>query len=121
MRPLFALSLLGLAAISASAAACSSDSNGPPASGDVSIVSGAATKTTTAFAPNPLTKGIATPTVTWVNNDGTTHRIVSDTPLFASANLGSSASFSFVFTAAGTYPYHCSIHPNMVGTITITP
>jgi len=46
---------------------------------------------------------------------------VSDTPLFASANLGSGASFTFVFTAAGTYPYHCSIHPNMVGTITITP
>ena len=120
MRPMLALSLLGLASL-AGTAACSSDSNGPPATGDISIVSGAATKTTTAFAPNPLTKGIATPTVTWVNNDGTTHRIVSDTPLFASANLGSGASFSFVFTAAGTYPYHCSIHPNMVGTITITP
>ena len=121
MRPLFALSLLGLAAISASAAACSSDSNGPPASGDVSIVSGAATKTTTAFAPNPLTKGIATPQVTWINNDGVTHRVVSDAPLFASGNLGNGATFSFTFVAAGTYSYHCSIHPSMVGTITITP
>ena len=27
--------------------------------------------------------------------------------------------YSFTFTAAGTYPYHCSIHPNMVGTIVI--
>jgi plastocyanin len=25
-----------------------------------------------------------------------------------------------VFTTAGTYAYHCSIHPNMTGTVTVT-
>lgn len=120
MRPLLALSLLGLASL-AGTAACSSDDNGPPASGDVSITSGASAKTTTAFAPNPFTKGIATPQVTWINNDGVTHRIVSDVPLFASGNLSNNASFSFTFLAPGDYAYHCSLHPTMVGTITITP
>lgn len=120
MRPLLALSLLGLASL-AGTAACSSDDNGPAVTGDVSITSGASAKTTTAFAPNPFTKAVATPQVTWINNDGTTHRVVSDAPLFDSGNLGNGASFAFTFTTAGTYPYHCSIHPGMVGTITITP
>ncbi len=114
MRPLLALSLLGLASL-AGTAACSSDNNGPAVTGDVSITSGASAKTTTAFAPNPFTKSVTTPLVTWVNNDGVTHRIVSDAPLFASANLGNGASFSFSFTAPGDYAYHCSIHPGMVG------
>jgi plastocyanin len=25
-----------------------------------------------------------------------------------------------VFTTAGTYAYHCSIHPDMTGTVTVT-
>jgi plastocyanin len=32
--------------------------------------------------------------------------------------LGSGATYS-VNLAAGTYQYHCAIHPNMVGTITV--
>ena len=88
---------------------------------DVTITPGASAKTTTAFSPNPFTESIATQaTVTWVNDDGVTHRVVSDAPLFDSGNLGSGDNYTFTFTAAGTYTYHCSIHPHMVGTITIT-
>ena len=121
MRPLAALSLLAGLASLAGTAACSSDNSGPPVTGDVSIVSGASSLGAAAFDPNPFSESIATQaTVTWVNNDGVPHRIVSDAPLFDSPSLGGGGTYTFTFTAAGTYTYHCSIHPTMVGTITIT-
>ena len=120
MRRLLALSLLGLATAATTAFSCGSDNNGPAATGNVSIVSGASTKTTTAFSPNPYTSSLATPEVKWANNDNVVHHLVSDTPLFDTGDLSANATFTFAFLAAGTYPYHCSIHPGMVGTITIT-
>jgi plastocyanin len=119
------------------AAACgSSDSSGPsvsPTPGDVDIVRGASLLTTTAFDPNPKTVslgGAADVTVRWVNRDGggayggtsVTHQIASDNGAFTnSAPLGSNATYTATFTQAGTYHYHCAIHPNMVGTITVSP
>lgn len=121
MRPLLAVSLLGLASLAA-VAACSSDNNNGGTTRDVTIVSGASTKTTTAFSPNPFTESAATRTeVIWANNDGTTHRVVSDAPLFDSGNMANGATYTFNFTAPGTYTYHCSIHPGMVGSIVIDP
>jgi plastocyanin len=70
--------------------------------------------------------------VRWVNKDisggdyaqgtATSHNITSDNGAFTSSGLlGGNATFSTSFTAAGDYPYHCSVHPNMVGTVTVTP
>jgi len=113
------IALLGIASIGATVVACSDDNNNPPAA-DVTITTGASTKTTTAFDPNPFTKSLATSgQVTWVNADGVEHDLESDSPLF-DFDMSAGATHSFTFTAAGTYPYHCSIHPNMVGTIVIT-
>ena len=122
MRPRFALSLLAGVAFIAGTAACSDNNSNTPAA-DVSITSGASTKTTTAFSPNPFTKSLATSgQVTWVNNDGVQHDLESDTGgVFDSGDMSPNGTFSHTFTAAGTYAYHCSIHPNMVGTIVITP
>ena len=122
MRPRLALSLLAGIAVIAGTAACSDDDNNNPPAGDVSITSGASTKTTNAFSPNPFSRSLASSgQVVWVNNDGTVHDIESDTPLFDSGDMPAGDTFTFVFTAAGTYTYHCSIHPNMVGTIVIDP
>jgi plastocyanin len=33
--------------------------------------------------------------------------------------LAAGATFSQTFTTAGTFPYHCNIHSNMHGTITV--
>lgn len=72
-----------------------------------------------AFSPNNLTVKTGT-TVTWTNNDSTTHTITSDNGAFqSSGNLNQGAKYTFTFTKAGTYPYHCSIHPNMKGTVVV--
>jgi plastocyanin len=70
------------------------------------------------FAPNPLTIK-AGATVTWVNMDDEPHTVVSNTAMFRSGALDTKESFSFKFTAPGTYHFTCSIHPRMVGTIIV--
>lgn len=100
-------------------------------SGDVAIRRDASSLGNGAFSPNPFSESFATrATVKWVNGDrtsggygstGTAHRLVSDNAIFDSGTLAPGAAYSFTFAAAGMYPYHCSIHPTMVGTITITP
>jgi len=58
-------------------------------------------------------------TVTWTNDDSSTHTVTSNTHLFDSGNLYARSSFSFAFTSPGTYHYICTIHPNMIGTIMV--
>ncbi len=71
-----------------------------------------------AFNPGSLTVPVNT-TVTWTNKDGTIHTVTSDTGVFNSGNLSANGTFSFKFTAAGTYMYHCAIHTYMTGTIIV--
>jgi plastocyanin len=57
--------------------------------------------------------------VTWTNNDSTTHNVISDSNVFTSGNLAPNAIFTYTFNSKGTFPYHCSIHPSMKGTIVV--
>jgi len=60
-------------------------------------------------------------TVTWTNQDSAVHTVTSDMPLFDSGSLAKGKSFSYIFSAAGTFPYHCTPHQaNMTGTIVVT-
>ena len=70
------------------------------------------------FTPMAMTVNAGT-TVTWRNMDEEPHTVVSADGLFRSAALDTKESFAFTFTKAGTYKYVCSIHPKMVGTITV--
>lgn len=82
--------------------------------------SGAYTVNIQNFAFNPATLNVPVgTTVKWVNMDSTTHHIVSDTGAFQSPNLSSGQSYTYTFTQAGSYPYHCSIHTSMTGTIVV--
>ena len=122
--------LLIVAVLAAAAAACgsssasSSPSSTTPPSGSsgssvtVLIPSGARTLTTNAFGANPLTVAVGT-TVTWTNNDSIAHDAVADNGLWNSSLLNAGQSFQFRFTTTGTFPYKCTIHPNMVGTVTV--
>ena len=70
------------------------------------------------FAPGTLPISAGT-TVTWTNNDSTTHHVASDTGVFDSGDMAPNATFSYTFKSTGTFPYHCSIHTYMKGTIAV--
>jgi len=72
-----------------------------------------------AFTPAELTVPVGA-TVTWRNRHGANHDVVADDGTFASPLFGTGESWSFTFTEPGTYPYICSIHPSMRGTIIVT-
>jgi plastocyanin len=66
-------------------------------------------------------------TVTWTNLDRVSHIIMNEGTSkfvigqeFKSGSLGMGETYSFTFDEAGKYPYFCSIHPSMRGTITVT-
>jgi plastocyanin len=59
--------------------------------------------------------------VTWINDDSGRHTVTSkDDGVFDSGMMGKGQSFSFTFDKAGEYPYFCSPHPGMVGTVVVT-
>jgi len=70
------------------------------------------------FSPSTLTVPVGA-TVTWTNADSTQHTVTADDGSFDSGPPAPGASFSQVFTTAGTFTYHCNIHSNMTGTVTV--
>ena len=71
-----------------------------------------------AFSPATLTISVGT-TVTWTNNDSTSHTVTSDTGLFDSGQMSQGSHFSHTFNDKGTFAYHCTIHTTMHGTVTV--
>jgi plastocyanin len=69
------------------------------------------------FEPAALTVKVGT-TVTWKNHDDIPHTVVS-AGKFRSKALDTDDSYAFTFTAAGDYPYFCSLHPHMTGMIKV--
>jgi plastocyanin len=67
------------------------------------------------FSPNPATVPPGQ-TVVWHNIDTTTHRVVLNGGQLDTGNLPPGA-FSQPTTIGAPGPYHCSIHPDMVGTV----
>ena len=59
--------------------------------------------------------------ITWTNSDSAPHKVALDDGSCAmSENIPANGSKSLVFSVAGTFPFHCSVHPTMKGTITIS-
>ena len=58
-------------------------------------------------------------TVTWTNNDSTNHTVTADDGSFTSDPLAGGATFGQTFATAGTFAYHCTIHPTMTGSVTV--
>jgi glucose/arabinose dehydrogenase/plastocyanin len=79
---------------------------------DVSIIN---------FSFEPSTVSINTgDSVRWTENENDFHTTTSDDPLWDSGVLPFQAQFSFQFTAAGDYPYHCTTHSFMTASVSVT-
>lgn len=71
-----------------------------------------------AFTPMTSTVSLGT-TIRWTNFDASAHTSTSDTALWDSGNLNQGQFFEFTFNSPGTYPYHCALHPTMLGSIVV--
>jgi len=106
------LTMVMVAALLLSAASPGSSAKTPqPTSAEVKVDN-------FSFGPASLTVAVGT-TVTWTNRDDIPHTVVSTDKVFKSKVLDTDEKFSFTFDKAGTYPYFCSIHPKMTGSVVV--
>jgi plastocyanin len=72
------------------------------------------------FSPNPI-RITAGSTVTWTNTTAPTHTSTSDAGAWNTGNIASGGTSSAVaFPTAGTFTYHCAIHPSMTGSVIVS-
>ncbi|MGB9376566.1 MAG: plastocyanin/azurin family copper-binding protein [Mycobacteriales bacterium] len=71
------------------------------------------------FTPAVVTVKAGT-VVTWTNQDSVEHSATSDDKTFDSKTFGKGKSYSYTFTKAGTYGYHCTPHQYMTGKVIVT-
>jgi plastocyanin len=71
-----------------------------------------------AFHPATVTVNVGD-TVTWTNSDGVAHTATANNGSFDTEAISPGSSKSVTFNAAGTFGYHCEIHPSMHGTVVV--
>jgi plastocyanin len=72
------------------------------------------------FSPKPIQITVGS-TVTWTNGTATTHTATSDTGAWDTGNIAASTTSSAIaFATAGTFTYHCAIHPSMTGSVVVS-
>jgi amicyanin len=114
---LFAFLAAAVLAVMLVSGCTQSSGNNPPPSGNAVNIQN--------FAFNPQTLTVSTgSTVTWTNMDSVQHQIAADSGQaaiadFSSPNMAQGSTYSYTFQTAGTWTYHCSIHPTMKGTVIV--
>jgi plastocyanin len=120
----FSCAAFAVAVASASLAGCFSErvagTDGPPA-GDLcqGTPANVVQIRNFAFAQQNLTVSRGA-TVTFVNCDTETHTSTSDTDAWDSGPISPGTSYQRTFGAAGSFPYHCTPHPSMKGTVVVS-
>ena len=104
----FALPLLFLVA-------CSKNKSAQENNGTANTIS----MKNSAYSPPSLQVNIKT-TVTWINDDNMVHTVTADNGTFDSGDMAPGTKFTYTFSSAGTFNYHCGHHSGMVGTIIST-
>ena len=132
-KPIYlAASLLAILSVIASGASANNNVFAQSDEVQATIVPGASTLTDTAYSPNPIQAKVGQE-VKWTNDDSAMHTVTSGTigtadagKLFDSGLQGPSAltakgkTFEHKFDTAGEFPYHCTLHPAMVGKVVVS-
>ncbi len=72
------------------------------------------------FRPATITVA-AGDTVTWTSSSSAPHTVTADNGSFDSGDVVAGGTYKHTFTTPGvTVAYHCSIHPYMTGSVTVT-
>jgi plastocyanin len=102
------------------AAACGSSSPAAPTVAADVTISMVGDRGNQSYSPNPTTMRVGQ-TVAWKNNDSTDHNALEDAgERFATGTVSPGATSSpRMMNAAGSFTYHCTIHPGMVGTLVV--
>lgn len=93
-----------------------------PPTANAYVLPGAVGLGATAFGDEPVVilKGER---LRWRNADAVEHNVVADTPslpeFVATGTLAPGGERVFTMNTTGTTPIHCSIHPQMVGTLVV--
>ena len=117
----FCAKVFGLAAVTVLLSSCGAKD--PVMTNDV-CVSATFCATNFVFTPTAVTRGQGV-TIAWGNNASTTHNVTFDNTAAAQAagltagDIAPGAILTRVVTAKGTFAFHCSIHPQMTGTLTV--
>jgi plastocyanin len=85
----------------------------------VDIVGRASSQTNTEYAPK-LVRANVGDSVIWTNKDSDSHTVTSNDPAFDSGILEQNATFRFPFNKEGISNYYCTLHPNMLGTVSVS-
>jgi plastocyanin len=71
----------------------------------------------TNFAPTSITINVGG-SVTWINYDAENHQPTQDDNAWGN-ELSPNGQYTRTYTTAGTFPYHCELHKEMKGTVTV--
>ena len=72
------------------------------------------------FDPDPITVDVGS-SVTWTNVDPVGHTVTARDDSFKTGMFFPDESSTVTFDTAGTFPYFCSTHPEMSGTVIVEP
>jgi plastocyanin len=108
----------GFAVLVAALAACGGSSTGTGSCGQSGANANVNATDTKVFSPNgtTITHGQS---VCWQDNGAVSHTVTSDDGTSFNSPLGPGQTFVHTFPAAGSFPYHCTIHTGMTGTVTV--
>jgi plastocyanin len=70
------------------------------------------------YSPQPVQAKVGD-VVSWTNKDSAPHSATMDDGSCDTDTIASNASAMLVFTAPGTYTYHCKVHPGQMKDVTV--